>query len=150
MREIPRWEPLSETALADQRRTYDRMRAACPVARSPRGVTLFRHADVVAAANDPRTFSSSASAHRQVPNSLDPPEHTAFRAVIDPFFTPERLRPLVPRLQACAREIVGRLPRRAIVDAVTDFGYPFAVYAQADWLGWQGAEAELLAWMREN
>jgi cytochrome P450 len=150
MREIPAWEPLSEAALADQRSTYDRMRAACPVARSPRGVTLFRHADVIAAASDPATFSSSASARRQVPNSLDPPEHTAFRAVIDRFFTPERMRLLEPRLLQCAREIVEALPRHAIVDAVTEFGYPFAVRAQADWLGWEGAETGLLAWMGEN
>ena len=150
MHEIPAWEPLSDAALADQRRTYDHMRAACPVARSPRGVTLFRHADVVAAAADPATFSSAASGRRQVPNSLDPPEHAAFRAVIDPFFAPGRMRALEPHVRACAREIVAALPRGAVVDAVTGFGYPFAVRAQAEWLGWQGAEARLLAWMGEN
>jgi cytochrome P450 len=147
---IPPWEPLSEPVLADQRSTYDRMRAACPVAESPRGVTLFRHADVVAAAGDPATFSSAASAHRMVPNSLDPPEHTAFRAVIDPFFTPERMATLEPRVRRIAHEIVGALPRGATVDAVTEIGYPFAVRAQADWLGWQGIEDELLSWMAEN
>jgi cytochrome P450 len=147
---IPPWEPLSEPVLADQRGAYDRMRAACPVAQSPRGVTLFRHADVVAAANDPATFSSAASAHRMVPNSLDPPEHTAFRAIIDPFFTPGRMRALEPRVRRIAREIVAALPRGATVDAVTAIGYPFAVHAQAEWLGWQGIEHELLAWMSDN
>jgi cytochrome P450 len=147
---IPPWEPLSEPVLADQRAAYDRMRAACPVAESARGVTLFGHADVVAAAADPATFSSAASAHRMVPNSLDPPEHTAFRAIIDPFFTPERMAALEPRVRRIAHEIVGALPRGATVDAVTDIGYPFAVRAQADWLGWQGIEDELLAWMAEN
>jgi cytochrome P450 len=141
---------LSEPVLADQRGTYDRMRAACPVAESPRGVTLFRHADVVAAAADPATFSSAASAHRMVPNSLDPPEHTTFRAIIDPFFTPERMATLAPRIRRIADEIVGALPRSATVDAVTEIGYPFAVRAQADWLGWQGIEEELLVWMAEN
>jgi len=150
MDEIPTWEPSSEAALVDQRRTYDRMRAACPMARSPRGVTLFRHADVVAAATDAETFSSAASAHRQVPNSLDPPEHTAFRAVIDPFFAPERMRALEPRLRAHARDIVSALPRQSVVDAVIEFGYPFAVRAQSDWLGWEGTEAALLGWMAEN
>jgi cytochrome P450 len=150
MHQIPEWEPLSKVALADQRGTYDRMRAACSVARSPRGVTLFRHADVVAVASDPVTFSSAVSAYRQVPNSLDPPEHTAFRAVIDPFFTPERMRALEPRLRTCARGIVNALPRHAVIDAVAEYGYPFAVRAQADWLGWHGAEAQLLAWMKEN
>jgi cytochrome P450 len=136
--------------LADQRGTFDRMRAACPLARSPGGVTLFRHADVVAAAADPATFSSAASTYRAVPNTLDPPAHTAFRAAIDPFFTPERMRALEPRLRTIAREIMNGLPRGVIVDAVTDIGYPFAVRAQADWLGWQGVEAELLAWMAQN
>lgn len=147
---IPPWEPLSEPVLADQRGTYDRMRTACPVAESPRGVTLFRHADVVAAAADPATFSSAASAHRMVPNSLDPPEHTAFRSVIDRFFTPERLTTLEPRLLTIAQDILGALPRGTTVDAVTEIGYPFAVRAQADWLGWRGIEDELLTWMSEN
>ncbi len=147
---IPGWEPLSEAVLADQRGTFDRMRAACPLARSPRGVTLFRHDDVVAAASDPATFSSSASAYRAVPNTLDPPDHTAFRAAVDRFFTPERMRALEPRLRSIARDIVSGLPRGIVVDAVTDIGYPFAVRAQADWLGWQGVEAELLAWMAQN
>ena len=147
---IPPWEPLSEPVLADQRGTYDRMRFECPLARSPRGVTLFRHADVVAAAADPATFSSAVSAYRMVPNSLDPPEHTAFRAAIDPFFTPERMGILEPHVRKIAHEIVGALPRGATVDAVTEIGYPLAVRAQADWLGWHGIEDELLAWMAEN
>jgi cytochrome P450 len=126
------------------------MRAACPVAESPRGVTLFRHVDVVAAAGDHATFSSAASGYRMVPNSLDPPEHTAFRAVIDPFFTPERMRTLEPRVRRIAQEIIGALPRGAPVDAVTEIGYLFAVRAQAEWLGWKGIEDKLLAWMGEN
>ncbi len=148
--EIPLWEPLSAESLADQRGTYDRGRAACPVARSPRGVTLFRYADVAAAAMDPATFSSAVSAHRQVPNGLDPPEHATFRAVIDPFFAPERMRELEPRVRACAERIVSAVPRNAVVDAVVDIGHPFAVHAQVEWLGWHGVEERLVAWMTEN
>jgi cytochrome P450 len=150
MDDIPAWEPLSEAAQADQRQTFDRMRAACPVAWSPRGVTLFRHADVVAAASDPATFSSAVSAHRQVPNSLDPPEHGSFRAIVDRFFTAERMRSLEPRVRAIADEIVAALPRDTTIDAVAELGYPFAVRAQATWLGWQSAESQLIAWMHEN
>lgn len=147
---IPPWEPLSEPVLQDQLGTYDRMRASCPMARSPRGVTLFRHADVVATAADPGTFSSAASSRRMVPNSLDPPEHTAFRAIIDPFFAAERVRAFEPRIRAIAHDVIHSLPRGATVDAVREIGYPFAVRAQADWLGWQGIEDELLAWMDAN
>ncbi len=147
---IPPWEPLSEPVLKDQRGTYDWMRAACPVAESPRGVTLFRHADVVAAAADPATFSSGVSAHRMVPNSLDQPEHSAFRKVIVSFFTPERMTALEPRVRRIARDIVDALLLGTDVDAVTEIGYPLAVRAQVDWLGWQGVEDELLVWMAEN
>lgn len=150
MHEIPAWEPLSDEALKNQRDTYDQMRRACPVARSPRGVTLLRHADVVAAASDPATFSSAVSAYRQVPNGLDPPEHAAFRAVVDSFFTPERMAALEPRVQVCADRIVSALPRDRTVEAVTEIGYPFAVQAQTTWLGWQGVEEELVRWMGEN
>jgi cytochrome P450 len=147
---IPDWEPLSEEALTDQRRTYDRMRAACPVARSPRGVTLFRHADVVAAASNPATLSSAVSAHRQVPNSLDPPEHAIFRAIIDPFFTPARMQAFEPRLRLVARHLVASLPRNRVVETITEVGYPYAVRAQAERLGWHGAEDALVAWMHGN
>jgi cytochrome P450 len=149
-RPIPTWEPLSRDVLADQLGTYDRMRAACPVAESPRGVTLFRHADVVAAASDPVVFSSAASARRTVPNAIDPPEHAAWRALIDPFFAPARIAALEPRVRAIADAIVDALPRGASVDAVGAIGYPFAVRAQTEWLGWQGIEDELLAWMADN
>jgi cytochrome P450 len=147
---IPAWEPLSPEVLADQLGTYDRMRAACALAESPRGVTLFRHADVVAAARDPRTFSSAASARRAVPNTIDPPEHAAWRALVDAFFAPARVAALEPRVCAIADAIVGALPRGTVVDAVAEIGTPFAVRAQTEWLGWQGIEDELLAWMADN
>src|SRR5690606_6674886 len=115
-----------------------------------RGVTLFRHADIVAAASDPETFSSTTSAHRMVPNSLDPPEHTAFRAVIDRFFTLDRMQALAPRVRRIADDVVGALPRGTAVDAVTEIGYPFAVRAQVEWLGWHGIEEKLISWMAAN
>ncbi len=85
-----------------------------------------------------------------VPNSLDQPEHTAFRVAIDPFFAPERMQQLELRVRRIAHEILTAVPRGHSVDAVTEIGYPLAVRAQTEWLGWQGIESELLAWMAEN
>lgn len=147
---IPAWEPLSPEVLADQLGRYDRMRAAGALAASPRGVTLFRHADVVAAARDPQAFSSAATGRRAVPNAIDPPEHAAWRAIVDAFFTPACIAALEPRVRAVADAVVAALPRDAAVDAVAQIGAPFAVRAQTQWLGWQGAEDELLAWMAGN
>ena len=148
MHEIPGWEPLSEEVLRDQRGHYDLRRRGCPVARSPRGVTVFRHADVVAVASDTRTFSSAASAFRSVPNTLDPPEHARFRAVVDRFFTPDRIAVLEPVVRRIAAEAVAEVGPRT--DAVTGLGYRYAVRAQAAWLGWEGVEDRLLAWMATN
>ncbi|HQR72161.1 MAG TPA: cytochrome P450 [Burkholderiaceae bacterium] len=147
---IPAWEPLSPEVLADQLGVYDRMRAACALAESPRGVTLFRHADVVAAARDPQSFSSAASARRAVPNAIDPPEHATWRALVDAFFAPAHMSALEPRVRAIADALVGALPRGTVVDALAEIGTPFAVRAQTEWLGWQGIEDELLAWMADN
>ncbi|MCU0963663.1 MAG: cytochrome P450 [Burkholderiaceae bacterium] len=149
-RPIPAWEPLSPEVLADQLGTYDRQRTACAMARSPRGVTLFRHADVVAAAHDSQTFSSAVSSRRAVPNGMDPPEHAPWRALVDSFFAPVQIAALEPRVRAIADAVVAALPRGTGVEAVADIGGPFAVRAQTAWLGWQGIEGELLAWMADN
>jgi cytochrome P450 len=146
--EIPAWEPLSEEVLRDQRAHYDEHRRGGPVARSPRGVTVFRHADVVAVASDPVTFSSAASAFRSVPNTLDPPEHGRFRAVVERFFAADRMAALEPVVQRISREVLAEVGRRT--DAVTDLGYRYAVRAQAAWLGWEGAEERLVTWMAAN
>lgn len=147
---IPAWEPLSPEVLADQRGTYDRQRAICPLARSPRGVTLFRHADVVAAAHDPQSFSSAVSPRRAVPNGMDPPDHAPWRALVDSFFAPALITALEPSVRAIADAVVAALPRGTVVDAVAEIGNPFAVRAQTAWLGWQGIEDDLLAWMADN
>ncbi|KAA0232242.1 MAG: putative cytochrome P450 YjiB [Acidimicrobiales bacterium] len=147
---IPSWEPLSEAVLSDQLGTYDRMRSACPVAASPRGVTLFCHADVVAAANDPDGFSSATTTRRSVPNSIDPPEHAGWRALIDPFFSAEQMALLQPRVRAIADSLVASLPRNTTIDAVAEIGRPLAVRAQTEWLGWHETKDRLLAWMADN
>lgn len=148
MPQIPDWEPLSADVLADQRAHYDSRRAQCPVARSPRGVTVFRHADVLAVAQDHQTFSSAASAFRSVPNTLDPPEHGRYREVVERFFAPDRMADLEPVVRDTAREVIAQAGPR--VDAVTGFGYRFAVRAQAHWLGWTGDEERLVTWMATN
>ncbi len=147
---VPAWEPLSPEVLADQLGTYDRMRTAGALARAARGVTMFRHADVVAAARDPMTFSSAASQWRAVPNAIDPPEHTAWRVLTDVFFTPAQMAAFEPRVREVAEAIVSALPRDSVVDAEAQIGAPFAVRAQTQWLGWQGIEDELLAWMADS
>ncbi|HET7725158.1 MAG TPA: cytochrome P450, partial [Propionibacteriaceae bacterium] len=137
--------------LEDPREAYDRMRGL-PLAEDELGrAVLCRHADVVAAANDPATYSSRVSRFLQVPNGLDGEEHLAARALLDPFFAPSRMASLEPAVAAVARELVDAVPYGSAVDAVGDLGARFAVRAQSVWLGWPRLlEDELLRWMDDN
>lgn len=145
------WNARGRTVRRDPLAAYDEMRGRCPVARGTDGSwTVFTHADVMAVALDHDTFANGVSAHLQVPNGLDGAEHSAFRAVIDRYFTRERVRALEPQVRQVAEDLVASLDVPGAVDAVT-LGSRFAVRAQSVWLGWPAEiEDELLQWVRDN
>jgi cytochrome P450 len=91
----------------------------CPVAHSTvgSGYHVFnRYQDVRRCAANWRTFSSTdgwllnppAGNLPILPEDLDPPYHTAWRRVLNPFFSPEA----VSRLEASARRYAGELVER--------------------------------------
>lgn len=135
----------------DARDTADDLRVRCPVAHTADGSwTVLRHADVVAVALDPGTFSNAVSRHLQVPNGLDGDAHAAFRAVVDRYFTPDRMHALVPVVADVAARSVRELDVPGTVDAVA-LGARFAVRAQSAWLGWPAdLEDDLLTWVADN
>lgn len=141
----------------DPRAATDAQRAEAPLARTPEGTwVVLGHEEVVAVATDDRRFSSAASRFRQVPNGLDGEEHAAFRAVLDPFFAPQRMRALESTVRAVAAELVEELmmdvgAAGTEIDAVSALGAVFAVRAQTAWLGWPvELEPALLQWMIDN
>ncbi|MDP9823733.1 cytochrome P450 [Nocardioides massiliensis] len=125
--------------------------ARCPASSGPPTWHVTRHADVVAVAQDARSFSSAVSRHLQIPNGLDGAEHARFRPLVESFFTEDRMDALEPDLRAIAAEVVRSLPRDHPVETVADLGRPFAVRATCTWLGWPDSlETTLLDWMRDN
>ena len=131
------WDPRSEDVLRDQRAAYDEMRERCPVAYSEfMQWSLFRHEDVVSVLRDHATFSNAVSRHMSVPNGMDPPEHTAYRRIIEPYFAAQRMDAFEP---AC-RKIVVELLQDALSPGETEltavFAIPFAVRVQCAFLGW--------------
>ncbi len=135
----------------DQRSAYDALRARCPVSHDGESWMILGHAEVVAAATDPDTFSSAVSARRAIPNSLDGVEHAVYRAIVDRYLTPERVAREEPGCRSVATAIVDELPRGATVKAVAGIGVPFAVRSQSSWLGWPaGLEEDLVEWMGDN
>jgi len=154
--------PLGRTS-TDARAAGDAARRRAAVVATGTGAwRVHGHPETVAVATDPGRFSSAVSSHLQLPNGLDGEEHRRFRAVVDHFFSPGRMAEALPAVQAVARDLVAELaaaagaerpdgPREVRLDAVADLGSPFAVRAQARWLGWPASlEPRLLAWMGEN
>ncbi len=140
-----------DTGQADQREVYDALRGRCPVAHEDGSWVALRHAEVVAAATDPATYSSDVSGRRAIPNSLDGAEHAAYRAVVDRYLTPERVAREEPQCRAHAAAILDALPRDVTVKTIGQIGVPYAVRSQSAWLGWPSSlEDELVAWMQDN
>jgi len=131
------WDPRSEAVLQDQMATYDDMRRRCPVATSRYGYTsLFRHADVMHVLMDHETYSNAVSRFPSVPNGMDPPEHTAYRRLIEPYFEPQQMETFAPVCRDVAVRLVQALPEQASVELMADFAQIFALQIQCAWLGW--------------
>jgi len=148
----PDWNPKSDDVSRDQRAAYDDLRRRCPVAHSEfLGWTLFRHEDVTRALHDHETFSNAVSQHLSVPNGMDPPEHTAYRRIIEPYFAPERMAAFEPVCRRIVVELVRGLPARGEVEFMADVARPFAEQVQCAFLGWPAAlHGRLATWTRKN
>ncbi|WP_137934708.1 cytochrome P450 [Mesorhizobium comanense] len=148
----PDWDPRSDQVLSNQIKAYDAMRHGCPVAYSDYlGWSLFRHEDVVQALDDHDTFSSVVSNHLSVPSGMDPPQHTAYRPLIERHFEPARVEGFEPLCRTISANLVSGLQRGVEIDLVTQLAQLFAVHIQCAFLGWPGSLHEpLLLWVRKN
>lgn len=128
----------------------DQLRAVCRMAPHPTlGWVVLRHADVVRILDDHETFSSGVSTHVSVPNSMDPPEHGKYRAVVEAYFTPQRMRAFAPALGALCRDLA--LTCRGVTNVVTQLAQPFSVRAQCAFMGWpESLHQPLLGWIADN
>lgn len=146
------WDPKSAAVLRDQRAACDEMRERCPVAYSDLlGWSIFRHEDVVRILNDPETFSSVVSRNLSVPNGMDPPEHSQYRRVIEPYFAPQAMQAFEPQCRSIAADLVRSLHGHAELELMGDFAHPFAVRVQCAFLGWPTSMHEpLRLWARKN
>jgi cytochrome P450 len=146
------WDPRSPDVVDDQIAAYDRMRLGTPIAFSDYlGWSVFHHADVVRILADHETFSNRVSRHLNVPNGMDPPQHTAFRAMVDRYFTPELVDGFEPACREIARTLVASLPRDTWVKTISEFAEVFALRVQSAYLGWPTTlEQPLRRWVRRN
>lgn len=137
------------------------LRERCPVARSNRhgGFWLLsRYEDVRAAAVDWRTYTSSVPGvtaipvitprtEPMLPIELDPPEHSRYRALVNPVFAAERVAAMAPSIDAFARDRLEAIGAKGGGELVAEFCVPVSITALAAftnvplsdsdrWIGW--------------
>lgn len=146
------WQPHSEEVLHNQRQAYDQMRRQCPVARhADRQWTIFRHQDVMQVLLEHEKFSNQVSRHISVPNGTDPPQHTGFRRLIEPFFTAERVAWFAPVCREIATDLASNKLQADATELMKHFARPFAARLQCAFMGWpQQLSHNLLDWLDRN
>jgi cytochrome P450 len=131
---------------------FRRLRAEAPIYwhPTPGFWVLARHEDVIAVSRDPATFCSSRGVllsdierpimPRQSIIYIDPPEHAKYRKLVQPAFSPGRLRALEDRIAVMVRELVGGIDADQAIDFVDAFAAPLPLLVIAEMLGVPSAD----------
>ena len=120
---------------------------------------ILRHADVREAAKDWQKFSSDAPFRvpipseeavrtmRQLPIETNPPEHTEYRALVEPFFQRAKQPDVIAKVEALIDELFTVALARESLEVISEFALPVQSRAltyllnvpesEADvWIGW--------------
>ncbi len=125
----------------DPESVFGPMRDEHPLVHSDRygGLwVLTRYDDVTAAALDHESFTSAVVGTTIIPPSqpreypllpieLDPPEHTLYRALVNPLFAKPRIDALRPELEALATRLLEPIARRGGGDVIAEFAHPMSL-----------------------
>ncbi|MGA7800796.1 MAG: cytochrome P450 [Gammaproteobacteria bacterium] len=132
---LPRLEYSKLPMTADRGVGWKTLRDAGPVVFMNGHYYLTRREDVLAALRNPKVFSSTVlqppgSPLPVVPLAFDPPQHTRYRKILQPFFSPHALSKSRPVLERHAADMIAALAERGECEVMADFArlYPFQVF----------------------
>ncbi len=130
----------------------------CPFQGEPVPMIL-RHEDVRKAAKDWKTFSSDAPfrvpipseeevrSMRQLPIETNPPEHTEYRAIVEPFFARAKQPGMIAQVEALIEGRLADALGRESVEVVHDFALPIQSHALTYLLNVPESEATIyISW----
>lgn len=137
----------------DRRRGWEAIRDAGPVVRVGEITMVTRRADVLEALRHPELFSSRQAFDQLgsplplVPVAIDPPDHTRYRKILQPYFSPRALAAMLPSLRRQAEELVDGLVVRGGCDAVTELAVPYPSQVFLTMFGFPLADRDrLIGW----
>mgnify|MGYP005839408675 CR=1 FL=1 len=144
--------PIHSGSQDNQRDHYDELRNKDPLTRDKNGNWwALSHEDVVDILENHKTFSNKVSSHISVPNSMDPPEHTYYRALIEPYLAKEFISKSSDDFRAISQALVRTAVESNCTEVTGELGFPYAARAQCAFLGWPTDVAKTLAqWTLEN
>ena len=133
---LPRLEYTRLPMSADRGVGWKTLRDAGPVVFMNGHYYLTRREDVLAALRNTKVFSSRLALQPPgyplpvVPLAFDPPEHTRYRKILQPYFSPQGLSKSRPVLRRHAAEMIAALAEQGKCEAMADFArlYPFQVF----------------------
>ena len=148
------YDPYDAAFLEHEFEVYDAIREHCPIAYSermtspitPEGWVLTRYDHSCEFLQDHRRFSNQSSAEYPmrpwIPQAVDPPAHTSYRRILNPWFTVDAMRPLEPHLEEFAEQLVAEMLTKDSFDFVAEFADPFPTKIFCELAGFPGDDYE--------
>jgi cytochrome P450 len=137
----------------DRSRGWRQLRQAGEAVSSGDEIVLTSAAAVEFAAKKPDVFSSARAFDRLgspvplVPIAIDPPDHTRFRRMLDPFFSPKKMAKREPELRRQAGELIEAIVASGQCEVVADLATPFPSQVFLTLFGLPMADRDrLVAW----
>lgn len=136
-------DPLEPETFTSAHERFAELRASCPVVHSDAfdGFwAVLTHAEVTAVLRSPSTFITSvqnvvpkvAFTGRRPPLHLDPPAHTPYRQVLNPFFTEEAARGHEPMVRRVTAELLEPFVAAGGGDICAEFTHRFSGHVFAE------------------
>ena len=142
--------PMAESRTA----AYKIVREAGPVARDDHGAYVITTSEGAEHAlrqpglfSSKRAFDGVGSPVPMVPIGTDPPEHTRYRRLLQPMFSPRSVAPWQPRIHTLAGELIDNVIAKGECDLVADLAVPLPAQVFLTLFGLPLEDGDrLLAW----
>lgn len=135
--------------------TYRDLREKCPVAHSDKyggHWVVTSYEDIHDILRNPGAFSSSSvnipasigQDGAMIPINIDPPDHTFYRSIVNPLFSPKRMKDLEPQIRGIVNELLDDVVGQHKVDFVEAFAKEFPSRVFLALMGWNLEDASKL------
>jgi len=149
----------SPEVAADPHEAYTQLRNECPVARGSLGehsvVLLSRYDDVLFALRHPDAFTSAGGnlnlgEQPLLPLEVDPPQHTAYRRILNPQFVPREINKLEPAVRKLVGELLDTFVAKGECDFHDDFATPLPSGIFLELMGLPMSDLPMFLQWRDN